>query len=168
MTLPRNNAAFIDGENLYLGVKALGWCLDYKKFMTYLREKYRVRVAYIFIGYIARYHDVYDHLRNAGFELVFKPVVADASGKIKGNVDADMVLKAATETDAYDKAVIVSNDGDFYSLVEYLNQRGKLEAVLSPNKRYCSFLLRRVAKEKIWFVDNLRNQMGAETRKGTA
>ena len=43
-----NNYAFIDSQNLNLGIQLLGWKLDYKKFRIYLKEKYNVTKAYIF------------------------------------------------------------------------------------------------------------------------
>jgi len=35
-----NNYAFIDSQNLNLGIQKLGWKLDYRKFRVYLAEKY--------------------------------------------------------------------------------------------------------------------------------
>ncbi len=55
---------------------------------------------------------------------------------IKGNIDAELVLHSMIEYPNYDKAVIVSGDGDFYSLVEYLETKGKLGKILAPNWRY--------------------------------
>jgi hypothetical protein len=83
------NYAFIDAQILILGIQSLGWKLDYKKFRRYLKEKYAVEVAYMFIGYVQRNQRLYASLQKAGFVLIFKPVVADASGNIKGNVDAE-------------------------------------------------------------------------------
>jgi len=154
------NYAFIDSQNVNLGIRALGWRLDYRKFRIYLKEKYNVDKAYIFIGFIASNQKLYDKLKETGFVLIFKPIVFSVDGIIKGNVDADLVLKSVIELPLYDKAVIISNDGDFYSLVDYLYDKDKLRLVLSPNKKYCSFLLRRAAKENIQFMDDLRNTLG--------
>jgi uncharacterized LabA/DUF88 family protein len=83
----------------------------------------------------------------------------DNDGKPKGNVDADLVLQTMVDFEKYDKAIIVSSDGDFYSLVEHLYGNRKLEIVLSPNKEKCSILLKKKAKEKIDFLDNLRGKL---------
>lgn len=85
--------------------------------------------------------------------------VEKAVEKIKGNVDADLVLQTITEINKYNKAVIVSNDGDFYSLVRYLYENKKLETVLSPAKNFCSNLLKHTAREKIQFIDDLKNKL---------
>lgn len=144
-----NNYAFIDSQNLNLGIQKLGWKLDYKKFRVYLAEKYKVKKAYIFIGFVALNQKLYDKLQEAGFILRFKPTIPDADGKLKGNIDADMVLRVMLEWSDYDKAIIVSSDGDFYSLVEHLYEQEKLETVLSPDRKECSSLLKQTAKERI-------------------
>lgn len=153
MILKENNFAFIDSQNLNLGIKDLGWKLDYRKFRVYLAEKYGVKKAYMFIGFVALNQSLYDHLQEAGFILKFKPTIPDTDGKIKGNIDADLVLRVILEFGDYQKAVIVSSDGDFYSLTQYLYEINKLKIVLSPDRKYCSSLLRQTAKEKIQFMN---------------
>jgi len=163
----QNNYAFIDSQNLNLGVQKLGWKLDYQKFRVYLAEKYSVKKAYIFIGFVALNQSLYDRLQEAGFILKFKPTIPDANSKIKGNIDADLVLRAMIELNDYNQAVIVSSDGDFYSLVQYLYENNKLKIVLSPGAEHCSSLLKQTAKEKILFMDNLRYKLEYK-KKGTA
>jgi len=159
MEKKENNYAFIDSQNVNMGVEELGWKLDFRKFITYLKEKYSVKTTYLFIGYLPENQNLYANLQKYGYVLVFKPVMKDGSGKPKGNVDADLVLRTMVEYDKYDKAVIVSSDGDFYSLVEHLYGKGKLEAVLSPNKEKCSILLQKKAKERMFFMDTLRRKL---------
>ncbi len=167
MIKKENNYAFIDSQNLNLGIQKLGWKLDYKKFRVYLAEKYAVRKAYIFIGFVALNQSLYDKLQEAEFILKFKPTIPDADGKIKGNIDADLVLRAIVELNDYDKAIIVSSDGDFYSLAQYLYDIGKLELVLSPDMKNCSSLLRQTAKEKIRFMNEMREKLEYK-KKSTA
>ncbi|MCL2756991.1 MAG: NYN domain-containing protein [Coriobacteriia bacterium] len=135
-----NNYAFIDAQNLNLGVRGLGWEVDYKKLRLYLKNKYNVSCAFMFIGYVPTNQRLYTALQKAGFILIYKPVVdVTVNGKhiLKGNVDAELVLhSAAIEYENYDKAVIITNDGDFYCLVEYLSHRKKLERLLAPSKMY--------------------------------
>src|SRR3989338_4131149 len=138
-----NNYAFIDSQNLNLGVQSLGWKLDFRKFRIYLKEKYGVSTAYLFLGYIQENQDLYSSLQKAGYILVFKPVFSDENGDVKGNFDADLVLQAMIEYSNYDKAIIVSSDGDFYSLVKYLYERKKLKFVVSPYVKTCSKLLKK-------------------------
>ena len=74
------NYAFIDSQNLNLGVKSLGWSLDYKKFRVYLAEKYGVAIAYLFIGFIPQNQDLYSALQKHGYILKFKPVLPSKDG----------------------------------------------------------------------------------------
>ena len=98
-------------------------------------------------------------LQKAGYILIFKPIILDGEGKAKGNCDADLVLHTILEKDNYDKAVIVTSDGDFYSLVRYLYENKKLLFVLSPYVKTCSKLLRKEAKERIYSMDNLNKKL---------
>ena len=120
--------AYIDSNNLNLGIEALGWKLDFKRFRVYLKEKYNVSVP-------------------------------DKDGSVKGNIDADLVLQAMIDYKNYDKAIIITSDGDFYSVVKYLYEQNKLLFVMSPYIQTCSALLKKAAKEKIVFMDNLRKKL---------
>jgi uncharacterized LabA/DUF88 family protein len=157
-TKPKNYA-FIDSQNLNLGIQKLGWKLDYKKFKIYLKEKYNVEKAYMFIGFVSLNQGLYSRLQESGFILNFKPTIPDDERKIKGNVDADLVLQAMIEWNNYDKAVIISSDGDFFSLVQHLFALNKLETVLSPDERNCSTLLKRAAEYRIRYMYNLEQKL---------
>jgi len=165
--MKKNNYAFIDSQNLNLGIQSLGWKLDYKRFRIYLKEKYNIEKAYLFIGYIPANQDLYSFLQSAGYVLVFKPTLPDKKGEVKGNIDADLVLQVMIDFKEYTKAVIVTSDGDFYSLVKYLYSKNKLELVISPYVKTCSSLLKKTAKEKIVFMHNLRKKLGYK-KKNTA
>ena len=143
MKKPFINYAFIDSQNLNLGIKASGWnALDFKKFRIYLEEKYSVKNAYLFIGYIPANQSMYTKLQEDGYILIFKPVLPPKHGnKPKGNCDAELVLQAMIEYKEYEKAIIVTSDGDFHCLVKYLYDNKKLQMVLSPNIQNCSVLL---------------------------
>lgn len=155
-----NNYAFIDAQNIHLGIKSLGWDLDWKKFRVYLREKYSVSTAYLFIGFIQSNQNLYSELQKAGYILIFKPIILDDDGKAKGNCDADLILHTILKMNEYEKAIITTSDGDFYSLVRYLYENNKLKMVLSAYVKTCSKLLKKEAKEKINYMTNLRNKIG--------
>ena len=92
--------AFIDSQNLNLGVKSQGWKLDFKRFRVLLEEKYHVEKAFLFIGLVSGNRIIYEYLKRSGYILVFKPVLEHKEGKkvvVKGNVDAELVLHAMIE-----------------------------------------------------------------------
>lgn len=153
--------AFIDSQNLNLGTSKdiykngkliyKGWRLDFKKFRRYLKDKFRVEKAFLFIGYIKKNEKLYRFLKKAGYNLVFKPTTKDNFGKAKGNIDAEMVLYSAViEFNNYDKGVFVSGDGDFYCLYEYLEKKNKLFKIIIPNTKSESSLLKKFTKYKIF------------------
>lgn len=154
-----NNFAFIDSQNVNLSIQELGWKLDFRRFRVYLKEKYQVEKAYLFIGYLPENQDLYRSLQEFGYVLIFKPIMRNANGVIKGNVDADLVLQAMIDYEKYDKAIIVSNDGDFQCLANYFHEKGKLKMVVSPNAEKCSALLKKAAREKIVFMNNLQKKL---------
>jgi uncharacterized LabA/DUF88 family protein len=139
----------------------MGWKLDFRKFRIYLKEKYGVAVAYLFLGYVSTNQDLYSSLQKAGFVLIFKPTLPDKDGNVKGNIDADLVLRLMIDfkDDNFTKAVIVTSDGDFYSLVKYLYDQDKLLMVISPYKKTCSVLLKKSARDKIVFMNNLGGKL---------
>ena len=163
------NYAFIDSQNLNLGTKSAGWKLDFRKFRLYLKNKYGVEVAYLFIGQMAGQESLYDRLQAMGYRLIFKPTTEyKANGKVvvKGNVDAELVLYAAAKViNEYDRAIIVTGDGDFHCLVEYLQEKDKLLHIMVPNDRF-SKLLRRFTKQ-IVRINPLRAKLEYKTTKKT-
>ncbi|MBU1104964.1 NYN domain-containing protein [Candidatus Parcubacteria bacterium] len=137
------NYAFIDSQNLNLGIRSQGWKLDFAKFRVLLEEKYSVKKAFLFIGFIKENQDLYNLLTKSGYKLIFKPTVEyKESGykQTKGNVDTELVLQTMIELSSFNKAIIVSGDGDFYCLIKYLLKKRKLRVVLVPNKKYSSLL----------------------------
>ncbi len=149
--------AFIDSQNLNLGVKSQGWKLDWRKFRQYLRNKYSVSQAYLFIGYRPGNEGLYTSLQKKGYIVILKPTLEFPNGKVKGNVDAELVLHTMIQYPNYTKAIIVSGDADFHCLVEYLVQNNKLLHLIAPNKRY-SRLLKKFSMF-IVRVDQLRSSL---------
>lgn len=142
MQRTKKNFAFIDSQNLNLAIRAQGWKLDFRRFRVYLRDKYNVEKAFLFIGYIPGNQSLYTELQDAGFNCIFKPTLQYKDGTTKGNCDAELVLWTMLEFKNYEKAVIVTGDGDFYCLIDYLIAQNKLESVLIPDQHHFSGLLK--------------------------
>ena len=158
----QNNFAFIDSQNLNLGIKSQGWNLDWRKFRQYLRNKYNVEKAYLFIGHVTGNESLYASLQESGYILIFKPTLEHHDHgivKIKGNVDAELVLHAMIQYKNYEKAIIVSGDGDFYCLVEHLEEKRKLLKVLAPSRHYSSLLRKFNTGNYIVRIDMLRSSL---------
>jgi uncharacterized LabA/DUF88 family protein len=171
-TPKENNFAFIDSNNLHQSLSKdiskngqkifFGWKLDYKRFRIYLKDKYCVNKAFLFIGFKAGNQAMYTKLQECGFVCVFKPILELKDGSVKGNVDAELVLHSMIEYKNYDKALIVSGDGDFYCLVEHFLNKNKLKKVLAPNRYNYSCLLNRLSLPNnniLDFLDQLKNKL---------
>ena len=162
MLFRRNNYAFIDSQNLNLAVLAQGWKLDFRRFRVYLKDKYHVTKAFLFIGYVPGNEMLYTYLQECGYHCVFKPTLELVGGKIKGNVDTELVLHTMIQYLNFDQAVIVTGDGDFHCLVQYLLGEGKLRKVIIPNQRQYSALLKRLCRPDnniLDFLTPLRNKL---------
>lgn len=169
--------AFIDSQNLNLGTQRMGWKMDWRRFRQYLQEKHNVTHAYMFIGYMSENEALYEYMHELGFLVVLKPTVDVVSNDpkakktdkkeddkiVKGNVDAELVLYAMKEMPSYDKAIIVSGDGDFFSLAEYLEEEGRLSSIMVPNWQHSSLL--KVFEDKIIRLDQMKRQLAYIDRK---
>ena len=146
---------YIDGNNLYRSAKELGFEIDYKKFRGWLRQKYNPASVYLFIGLVPERVKFYEHLQSCGYILVFKQTISIGE-KIKGNCDAELVLK--TTSDFYEKSfsscILITGDGDFGCLVEFLREKKSIESVIAPDKKKCSILLKNKNIE-ITFLNDL-------------
>ena len=161
-----NNYAFIDSQNLNLSIRSLGWVLDFKRFRVYLKEKYSITKAYLFIGYIEGNAVLYKSLQEAGFICIFKPTLVYKNGTTKGNCDAELVLQTMIEFGSFDKAILVTGDGDFYCLVKYLISQKKFKALMIPNQFKFSALLK--LKEfgpYLCYMNELKNKLEYQKKR---
>jgi len=170
-----NNYAFIDGVNLHLTYEFLGWKLDYRKLLNYLRRTQNVDVAYYFVGKIPGNENIYAKLDSYGYTLRLKEptlfstkedycpycqkVLAPEISRHKSDIDSFMTLQVMADLSIFDKAVIITSDGDFDNLVTRLLQRNKLQLVFAPCKDGCSGLLVSAARGRIAFIDEFKNEL---------
>lgn len=162
-----NNLAYIDGQNLYMGTTQRDpeWQVDLARFRVYLEKKYHVARAYYYLGYVETgsvYESLYEEIQRTGFILVFREHNSAMLGKKKGNVDTDIVfniMKRLYQREVFDKIVLVSGDGDYKMLVDFLIEEGRLEKVLFPKQRYASSLYNIIGE---WYRADLS---ASDTRK---
>lgn len=149
-----SNIAYVDGQNLRMGTVDTkpSWHIDLKRFRVYLKEKYHVDKAFYYMGYIidgAEYENLYEHIQESGFILVFREHNSAMLGKKKGNVDSDIILNAMKRIylkEDFSKFVLVSGDGDYKGLVDFLIEHNKFEKILFPNKKYASSLYKSISR----------------------
>ena len=149
-----NNFAFIDGQNLYMGTTKSprkSWKVSLEKFRIYLQDKYKVSKAYYFFGCVNENNrDLYEEIQEAGFVLMFREHNSAMLGKKKGNVDSDIIfqiMKKIYKKESFDKIVIVSGDGDYKMLVDFLIEEKRFKKMLFPNKKFASSLYKKIGSE---------------------
>ena len=74
-----------------------------------------------------------------------------------------LYLDAMLEYANYDKAMIVSGDGDFHCLIEHLHRENKLLKIVIPNRHDFSSLLRKFAPQML-FMNGLKNKLEYKKR----
>lgn len=147
--------AYVDTANLHKGSHRLGFEIDYKKFYGWLCQKYNLSKIFLFMGFISRYKNHYDYLQECGYEIIFKETITSRTGETKGNCDAELILKVASDyyEQEFTSCVIVSGDGDFRCLIDFLKEKNSLHTVICPTKLNSSYLIRK-AKIPLIFLDD--------------
>jgi uncharacterized LabA/DUF88 family protein len=177
MNTKSRNIAYIDGQNLYMGTTKSEphWMIDISRLRIYLGQKYNVERAYYYLGYVQEginIEKLYEAIQEAGFILVFREHNSAMLGKKKGNVDADIIfsiMKRLYMKDKFDKVVLVSGDGDYKMLVDFLIEQEKFEKILFPNRRYRSSLYKPLSMQYIAYLDDpdVKRKVEHKKRKGS-
>lgn len=165
------NYAFIDGQNLHMGTakrEVDPWKIDLARFRVYLKQKYHVVEAYYFLGFVQdELQDVYEEIQKAGFILQFKKHNPAMLGVKKGNVDTDVVfyiMKKLYKKELFDDIVLVSGDGDYRMLVDFLIEEKRFEKILFPDGARASSLYKKVTRK--YFDDLGKADVRAKIGKG--
>jgi uncharacterized LabA/DUF88 family protein len=162
------NIAFIDGQNLYMGTNTddSSWKINLSRFRIYLERKYHVHKAYYFIGFVqGNNQGLYEKIQDAGFILTFKEHNPAMLGKKKGNVDSDIIfniMKKLYKKESFDSVILVSGDGDYKMLVDFLIEEKRFAKILFPNQKRASSLYKRIDskyKDDLSSVD-IRRKIG--------
>ncbi|MEH6727399.1 MAG: NYN domain-containing protein [Hyphomicrobiales bacterium] len=167
-------ALFIDGANLYAAAKALGFDIDFKRFLKrFESEGYLLRAYY----YTAIAEDqenlsirpLVDWLAYNGYSVVTKPAKEffDGSGrrKIKGNMDIELAVDAIEIADKVDHIYLFSGDGDFRSLVEAIQRKGVKVTVVSTVKSQPPMIADELRRQADHFLElsKLMEELGRAT-----
>jgi uncharacterized LabA/DUF88 family protein len=155
-------ALFIDGANLYATAKALGFDIDYKRLLSLFRSKGQLLRAlyYTALADDQEYSSIrplIDWLDYNGYTMVTKPTkeFTDASGrrKIKGNMDIELTVDAMELAEHLDHVILFSGDGDFRTLVEALQHRGKRVSVVSTMNTQPPMVSDELRRQADQFID---------------
>ena len=142
------------------------WKIDLARFRVYLEKKYNVAKAYYFLGFVQeKNQDLYEEIQNAGFVLIFREHNPAMIGKKKGNVDSDIIfqiMKKMYKKEDFGKVILVSGDGDYKLVVDFLIEENKFGKILLPNKKFASSLYKDLGSEYFDYLENadIKNKIG--------
>lgn len=167
------NIAFVDGQNLYMGTakrEVDPWKIDLARFRVYLEQKYHVAKAYYFLGYVQDTNqDLYEAIQNAGFVLIFRQHNPAMMGTKKGNVDSDIIfhaMKKLYKKEDFEKIILVSGDGDYKLLVDFLIEENRFEKILFPDRKRASSLYNKLPNKFFASLDieDIKTKIGKKKR----
>ena len=166
-------ALFIDGANLYATAKTLGFDIDYRRLLKVFREKGRLVRAYYYTALVedqeySPIRPLIDWLDYNGYTMVTKPTkeFTDAMGrrKIKGNMDIELAIEMMQLADQLDHVVLFSGDGDFRSLVQAVQNKGRRVTVVSTLTTRPPMIADDLRRQTDQFIDlaDLRDEIGRD------
>ena len=166
-------ALFIDGANLYATTKSLGFDIDYKRLLREFQSRGELLRAFYYTAVIedqefSSIRPLIDWLDYNGYTVVTKPTkeFVDQVGrrKIKGNMDIELTIDALGLADVVDHYVIFSGDGDFRTLVEALQRRGRKVSVVSTMTSQPPMISDDLRRQADHFIDlsSLKAEVGRD------
>jgi uncharacterized LabA/DUF88 family protein len=166
-------ALFIDGANLYATAKALGFDIDYKRLLREFQSRGYLMRAFYYTAVIedqeySSIRPLIDWLDYNGYTVVTKPAkeFTDALGrrKVKGNMDIELAVDVMRLCDSLDHIVLFSGDGDFRSLVEAVQARGRRVTVVSTLATRPAMVADDLRRQADQFVDimDLKAEIGRD------
>lgn len=138
---------FVDVGNMYHSAKNLYSArVNFKAVLTAaVAERKLIRaIAYVIRSNAPEEEKFFDALDKSGFEVKMKDLQVFLGGLKKGDWDVGLAMDSIKMSTKLDVICIVSGDGDFIPLVEYLQYHGVLVEVIAFSET-CSTKLRETA-----------------------
>lgn len=169
---PREKIAlFIDGANLYAASKTLGFDIDYRKLLKAFQKRGYLLRAYYYTALVedqeySSIRPLIDWLDYNGYRVITKAAkeFTDTAGrrKVKGNMDIELTIDAMELSETVDHFVIFSGDGDFRSLVEALQRKGRKVSIVSTLSTQPAMISDDLRRQADNFIDllSLKNEVG--------
>ena len=158
---------FIDASNIIYGASHNGWRMDFEKLIKYLKTRYDANKVFYYAGLDPenkKQLGFYEKLQEFGYILRLVPLKVFSDGTRKGDVDSRMTFEIMKYFGTYNRAVILTGDGDYYWVLEYLIQNKKQVFIISFAKRTAPEL-KKLAKEDFAHLGNLRHQLQFRDQK---
>lgn len=133
--------------------------IDWSKFLVYLKQNCKTDIVYYALWYVSKYDNLYKYLASLGYTMLFKKVTILPNGTIKWNVDIDIAIRSIFDLfeEWLDKAIIISNDGDYNTLIDVLMQRNAFDRLMVVDYTSASKQLRRSAWPHLQDIQRIKH-----------
>ena len=130
----KNVAVFVDVANIFYAAKAAGVDIDYVTLLKAGSAGRDLVRAYAYTGLDPdneNQRNFHDFLRRSGYKVVSKDIRKYGDGKVKANLDIELVVDMMKTARNLDVAIVVSGDGDFAPAIRAVQEMGVRVEVVS-------------------------------------
>jgi uncharacterized LabA/DUF88 family protein len=123
----KNVAVFVDVANIFYAAKAAGVDIDYVTLLKAASAGRDLVRAYAYTGLDPEnenQRNFHDFLRRNGYKVVSKDIRKYGDGKVKANLDIELVVDMMKTARNLDVAIVVSGDGDFAPAIRAVQEMG--------------------------------------------
>ncbi len=151
--------AYIDVQNIHRKTVDFNWVIDWNKFLVYLKQNCKTDIVYYAVWYLSKYDKFYNYLSSLWYSLLFKKVTILPNWSIKWNVDVDIAIRSLFDffEEWLEKAIIVSNDGDYNTLVDVLRKKWVFDRLMIIDYTSASKQLRKSAWPYIQDIQRIKH-----------
>ena len=130
----KNVAVYVDVANIFYAAKAAGVDIDYVTLLKSASAGRDLVRAYAYTGLDPdneNQRNFHDFLRRHGYKVVSKDIRKYGDGKVKANLDIELVVDMMKTARNLDIAIVVSGDGDFAPAIRAVQEMGVRVEVIS-------------------------------------
>ena len=160
--------AFIDASNIIYSAARSGWKVDFEKLAKYLHERFQVQRILYFAGVDTdnlKQLKFYEVLQKFSYELRLIPVKTFSDGSKKADVDSRMTFEMMLHFKKYTKAIIMTGDGDYYWVLEYLLKQKHGQIILISHSKTTARDLKKLFANKATDIETLRKIIAFKEKK---
>jgi uncharacterized LabA/DUF88 family protein len=132
--LSKNVAVFVDVANIFYAAKAAGVDIDYVTLLKSATAGRDFVRAYAYTGLDPdneNQRNFHNFLARNGYKVVSKDIRKYGDGRVKANLDIELVVDLMKTARNLDVAVVVSGDGDFAPAIRAVQEMGVRVEVVS-------------------------------------
>ena len=132
--MSKNVAVFVDVANIFYAAKAAGVDIDYVTLLKAASAGRDLVRAYAYTGLDPdneNQRNFHDFLRRSNYKVVSKDIRKYGDGKVKANLDIELVVDMMKTARNLDIAIVVSGDGDFAPAIRAVQEQGVRVEVIS-------------------------------------